>query len=213
MSTIIPWENEEERNYSCMRKIVSDLMSKELRKIFKQEWNSRYQATLGGWDDTNVSGQQLFNLEKTRSRPNKNVLQAKFQHGDTNQWDCTVLFDAILYSNSIGRASLNPTIQSEVNNLREIRNEIMHITEGKLSNSDFQTMTTRVENAFKTLGLSVNEINRIKTENNLYTSFQVLPVKPSHEVVDRSEEIKQIRQDLEKLSRDNDGKLTYSSER
>ena len=209
MSTIIPWENEEERNYSCMRKIVSDLMSKELRKIFKQEWNNRYQVTLGGWDDTNTSGQQLFNRENKRSRPNKNVYQAKFQHGDTNQWDCTVLFDAILYSNSIGWASLNPTIQSEVNNLREIRNEIMHITEGKLSNSDFQTMTTRVENAFKTLGLSVNEINRIITEKNLYTSFQVLPIKPSHDVVDRSEKIKQIRQDLQKLSSDNDGKLTY----
>ena len=210
MSTIIPWENEEGRNYSCMGKIVTDLMSKELRKIFKQEWNNRYQATLGGWDDTSVSGQELFHLETKRpSGSKKNVYLAKFRHGDTNQWDCTVLFAAILYSNSIGRASLNPTIQSEVNNLREIRNKIMHITEGKLSNSDFQTMITRVENAFKTLGLSVNEINRIKTENNLYTSFQVLPVKPSHDVVDRSGKIKQIRQDLQKLSSDNDGKLTY----
>ena len=209
MSTIIPWENEEERNYSCMRKIVSDLMSKELRKIFKQEWNNRYHGTLGGWDDTNTSGQQLFNLEKKRPRPNKNVYQAKFQHGDTNQWDCTVLFDAILYSNSIGRARLNPIIQTEVNNLREMRNEIMHITEGKLSNSDFQTMTTRVENALKKLRLSVNEISRIITEKNLYTSFQVLPVKPSHQVIYRSEKIKQISQDLQKLSSDNDGKLTY----
>jgi tetratricopeptide (TPR) repeat protein len=120
-----------------------------------------------------------------------------------------VLFDAILYSNSIGRASLNPTIQSEVNNLREIRNNFYHIKEGKLSNSDFQTMTTRVENAFNTLGLSVNEINRIITENNRYTSFQVLPVKPSHEVVYRSEKIKQVSQDLQKLSNDNNGELTY----
>ena len=210
MSTsIIPWENEEERNYSCMRKVVSDLVSKELRKIFKQEWNNRYQATLGGWDDTNVSGNQLFHWEKTRKRPNQKVYQAKFQHGDTKQWDCAVLFDAILYSNSIGRASLNPTIQTEVNNLREIRNEIMHITEGKLSNSDFLAMTTRVRNAFVTLAIPVNEISRITIENNRYTSFQVLPVKPSHEVVYRSEEIKQISQDLQTLSSDNDGKLTY----
>jgi tetratricopeptide (TPR) repeat protein len=192
-----------------MRKIVSDLMSKELRKIFKQEWNLRYQATFGGWDDTSVSGNQLFHLEKKpRSGLNNNVYLAKFRHGDTNQWDCTVLFAAILYSNSIGWASLNPTIQSEVNNLREIRNKIMHITEGKLSNCDFQTMTTRVQNAFNTLGLAVNEIKRIITEKNRYTSFQVLPVKPSHEVVDRSEKIK-VSQDLQKLSNDNDGKLTY----
>jgi hypothetical protein len=70
-------------------------------------------------------------------------------------------------------------------------------------------MTTRVRNAFVTLAIPVNEISRIIIENNRYTSFQVLPVKPSHEVVDRSEEIKQISQDLQTLSSDNDGKLTY----
>ncbi len=172
MSTILPWENEEEQNYICLEKIVNDVVSKGLRKVFKQEWNYRYQATFGAWDDTNVSGQQLFHMEKTRSRPSKNVYQAKFQHGDTNQWDCSVLFDAILYSNSISKASLNPIIQSEVNNLREIRNEIKHIEEGKLSNSDFQSLTTRVENAFVSLRLPVNEINRIKFQRNRYKSFK-----------------------------------------
>ncbi len=209
MSTILPWENEEEQNYICLEKIVNDVVSKGLRKIFKQEWNYRYQARFGAWDDTNVSGQQLFHIEKTRSRPNKNVYQAKFRHGDTNQWDSSVLFDAILFSNSIGKASLSPTTQSEVNNLREIRNEIKHITEGKLSNSDFQSLTTRVENAFVSLGLPVNEVNRIKCERNRYKSFQVLPVKPAHDVVYRSEKIQEITKDLHKLHSDNDDKLTY----
>ena len=209
MSTILPWENEEEQNYICLEKIVNDVVSKGLRKVFKQEWNYRYQATFGAWDDTNVSGQQLFHMEKTRSRPSKNVYQAKFQHGDTNQWDCSVLFDAVLYSNSISKASLNPIIQSEVNNLRQIRNEIKHIQEGKLSNSDFQSLTTRVENALASLRLPVNEINRIKFQRNRYKSFQVLPVKPAHDVVYRSEKIQEISKDLHKLHSDNDGKLTY----
>ncbi len=209
MSTILPWENEEEQNYICLEKIVNDVVSKGLRKVFKQEWNYRYQATFGAWDDTNVSGQQLFHMEKTRSRPSKNVYQAKFQHGDTNQWDCSVLFDAILYSNSISKASFNPITQSEVNNLRQIRNEIKHIEEGKLSNSDFQSLTTRVENALASLRLPVNEINRIKFQRNRYKSFQVLPVKPAHDVVYRSEKIQEISKDLHKLHSDNDSKLTY----
>ncbi len=209
MSTILPWENEEGQNYICLEEIVNDFVSKGLRKIFKQEWNYRYQARSGAWDDTNVSGQQLFHIEKTRSRPNKNVYQAKFRHGDTNQWDSSVLFDAILFSNSIGKASLSPTIQSEVNNLREIRNEIKHITEGKLSNSDFQSLTTRVENAFVSLGLPVNEVNGIKIGRDRYKSFQVLPVKPAHDVVYRSEKIQEITKDLYKLHSDNDDKLTY----
>ena len=209
MSTILPWEDEEEQNYMCMEKIINDIVCKALRNVFKQEWDSRYQSKMGAWDDTSASGKQLFHFEKSRSRPNKNVYQAAFQHGNTNQWDCSVLFDAILYSKSIGQASLNPTIKSEVNSLREIRNDIKHHTEGKLTNSEFQNLTTRVENALKSLGLPVNELNRIKVERNRYKSFQVLPPKPLHEVVYRDEKVRQIQQDLQELHSDHDGKLTY----
>ena len=209
MSTILPWEDEEEQNYMCIEKIVNDIVCKGLRSVFKQEWDSRYQSKMGAWDDTSVSGLQLFHLEKNRSRPNKNVYQAAFQHGNTNQWDCSVLFDATLYSKSIGQASLNPTIKSEVNSLREIRNDIKHHTEGKLTNGEFQNLTTRVENALQSLGLPINELNRIKVARNRYKSFQVLPPKPLHEVVYRDEKIRQIQQGLQELHSDHDRKLTY----
>ena len=209
MSTVLPWEDEEEQNYMCMEKIVNDIMCKGLRSVFKQEWDNRYQSKMGAWDDTSASGLQLFHFEKARSRPNKNVYQAAFQHGNTNQWDCSVLFDAILYSKSIGQAGLSPAIESEINNLREIRNDIKHHTQSKLTESEFQNITTRVENAFNSLGLPINEINRIKVERNRYKSFQVLPPKPVHEVVYRDEKIHQIQQELQKLHSDYDGKLTY----
>ena len=211
MSTKLPWENEEGQNYVCMDEIINDIVCKELRSIFKQEWNSRYLVSFGAWDDTNASGQQLFHRERTRSRPNKNVSQTAFQHGDTNLWDCSVLFDAILYSNSIGQASLNPTIKREVNNLREIRNEIKHNPKGKLTSTEFQNMTTRVKNALVPLGIPVNEIEQIileKTRYN-YESFKILPSEPIHKVVYRSAYIHEINRDLEILHHDNDGKLTY----
>ena len=211
MATKIPWENEQEQNYICMDKIINNIVCKELRSVFKQEWNSRYQVSLGAWDDTNASGQQLFHLEKARSRPNKNVYQTACQHGDTNLWDCSVLFDAILYSNSIGQKSLNPTIKREVNNLREIRNEIKHNPKGKLTNTEFQNMTTRVKNALVPLRIPVNEIEQIileKTRYN-YESFKILPSEPTHHVVSRSAYIHEINRDLENLHNDNDGKLTY----
>ena len=211
MATKIPWENEEEQNYICMDKIINDIVCKELRSVFKQEWNSRYQVSFGTWDDTNASGQQLFHLEKARSRPNKNVYQTAFQHGDTNLWDCSVLFDAILYSNSIGQASLNPTIKREVNNLREIRNEIKHNAKGKLTSTEFQNMTTRVKNALVPLGIPVNEVEQINLEKNRYNyeSFKILPSEPMHKLVHRSAYIHEINRDLENLHNDNDGKLTY----
>ena len=204
----LPWENEERRNYICMQSIVMNSVSEGLRHVFKREWNSRYQTSLGAWDDTNTSGGQLYHREKTRKAPHMNAYLPQFQHGHTNQWNCSVLFDAILYSRSIG-SSLNPGIHTEVNKLRKIRNRIAFCKKGMLTNSEFQTMASDVENSFKVLSLPIHDVIGIKSKRNLYKSFQVLPPKPTHHVVYRSEKINKMKQDLQKLRNDNDGKLTY----
>ena len=205
----VPWESEESRNYICMQNIVADVVSEGLKNVFKREWNSRYHASLGAWDDTSASGAQLFHSEKARKRPNMKDYQSKFQHGDTKQWDCSTLFDAILYSNSIG-ATLNPIIKTEVDKLRIIRNNIMHPPgKPRLTDLEFQNMTSDVENSFKALSLPIDKITSIKSKRNRYKSFQILPPKPTHEVVYRSEKVNEIKQDLQKLRDDNDGKLTY----
>ena len=122
-----------------------------------------------------------------------------------------MLFDAILYSNSIGQARLNPTIKREVNNLREIRNEIKHNAKRKLTSTEFQNMTTRVKNALVPLGIPVNEVEQIISEKNRYNyeSFKLLPSEPMHKVVYRSAYIHEMNRDLENLHNGNDGKLTY----
>ena len=204
----VPWESEESRNFICMQKIVTVVVREGLMNVFKSEWNSRYQASFGAWDDTIASGGQLHHIEKARKRPNKNLYQSKFQIGDTKQWDCSVLFDAILYSISIG-STLNSGIKTEVDKLRVIRNEMMHSDKATLTDLEFQTMISDVENSFKILCLPINDLTCIKKKRNRYTSFQILPPKPTHEVVNRSEKIREINQDLQKLRHDNDGKLTY----
>jgi hypothetical protein len=120
-----------------------------------------------------------------------------------------VLFDAILYSNSIGKSRLNPTIKIEVDNIRNMRNKIMHADETTLSDADFQTMISDVDKAFKALSLPVNDITQMKIKRNLYKSFEVLSSKPTHEVVYRSEKVKEIPEELQTLRNDSDGKLTY----
>ena len=203
--TEVPWESEEKRNYIFMQTMFTDVVSKNLREYFKQEWNSRYQASLGAWDDTNVSGQQLFNKE----RPSDKLLRSKFQQGDTSEWDCTVLFAAIRSSRCIG-SHLNPTIRTALDDLRTIRNQVVgHATEATLTDAEFQTMFSDVENSFKTLGIPVHDLTQIRNKRNLYKSFQDLPPKPTHEVVYRNEKINEIKQDLKKLRTNNDGKLTY----
>ena len=212
MSNNTPWENEDGQNYIYMEHVLKDVVKRELRGIFIKEWNSRYEKTYGAWDDTSSRGKHLFRKEKTRKNPSMNLMKqylAKFRHGDTKQWDCSVLFDAILFSNSIGKAGLKRLVWKQLKNLQSIRNEIVHSPEDKLSDVEFQTKLDDVENAFISLGCPVVEIQRIRNERNRYKSFQFLPPKPSHELVDRCDKIAQIIKDLRELYSNNSGKLTY----
>ena len=209
MSDVLPWESEEERNHMCMVSVFDKYVAKELRKFFKREWNSRYQARFGPWDDTSVSGSHLSCLEKKRPRPNKKMFQDKFKDGDTNQWDCSVLFDAILFSNSIGGSKLNSKTLKALDKLRNLRNDVKHKETPALSDAEFQTMITDVENAFMDLGITVNDITEMKTQRNESKSFLDLPLMPNHDVVCRSDKIDAIVSDLATLRNNMDGELTY----
>ena len=178
----VPWESEEGLNYLCLHSMIFNVVRPGLRKFFIREWNSRYQTSLGAWDDTIVSGGQLFHHEKSRKSPNVKLYRPSFLHGDTSQWELSVLFDAILYSNSIG-STLNPTIRNAVDLLRKIRNRIIHTGEARLTDAEFQITMNDVEYSFKVLGLSTDDITSIRSKRNLYKPFEILPPKPTHEVV------------------------------
>lgn len=198
-------DNPEKRNQSWMDTLVTDIVKNGLRLIFKQEWDSRYHSTLGLWDDTTKSGTQLLNKE--RKIPND--YKSKLATGNTSCWDCSAFFYAILKSNSIGNAHLNSTVRSEVNNLRLIRNQVKHASEGNLSETDFQALVAKVENSFKLLGISSAEITQLKAEKSLYTSFQIFPAKPTHDTVSRTDLISKISKDLQELYTSNNQQLTY----
>jgi hypothetical protein len=169
--SLVQWQNEQSQNYMCsVLHIIYGIMCEGLRKVFKQEWNARYQESYGGWDDTNVSGIVLFRLEIGRPRSNKNMYQEIFQHGDTSEWDFLVLVDAIINSNSIGRSGLNRTIQSEVCNLKNIRNRIVDAAEAGLSEAEFQMMIYDVGQAFISLGLPNDDLEQINLQRNRGTS-------------------------------------------
>ncbi|CAH3192364.1 unnamed protein product [Porites evermanni] len=161
--------SQEQLNYFRLCYIAFDLVPVGLRHIFKNEWDFLYKATLTGeWKDTAQNGHDFYNQESKASR-NKNARTlAIIYNGDRPEWDCTYLFFAILYSDSIGK-TLSPAVRKEVDDIRQVRNEIAHITEAKLTDADFQTSVDRVLNAFTSLGLAIPEIQEIKNQKTFPT--------------------------------------------
>ena len=156
-----PVYTREKLNYFRICHVVTDILPQGLRSIFKQEWDSRYQATLGEWKDTPQNGMDFYNRESPRCRTRNARLLETIRNGNRAQWDCTTLFFAILYSNSIGHG-LSAAVRSSVDDLREFRNdEFAHLPHGQLSDLQFRLAVRKVENAFRSLGLSVGEIRNI----------------------------------------------------
>ena len=154
----------EELNYLRVCFIVSGTIAQGLRSIFKQEWDNRYKTTLGEWQDTQKNGLDFFNAESSANQKRYAGFLATMIKGDRGEWDCTTLFYAILFSNSIHE--LDPQIRSNVDDLRKFRNTYFaHVAGGRLSDLLFEDAVRKVESAFHALGLPVAKIQTIKTSS------------------------------------------------
>ena len=187
----------EQLNYYRICYVVTDILTEGLRTIFKQEWDNRYKTTLGEWKDQPKNGMDFWNGESTRNRKRNAGLLTTMKNGDRAEWDCTMLFYAILYSDCI--YSLNPSIRSNVDDLRKFRNEeFAHMPRGHLSNGDFQTVITKVKTAFHALGLPTLKINEVQNQTNFLTEElnEVLGKVDAlkQEVKDKEEELQEKEQ-------------------
>ena len=237
MATAQEYTNEQ-LNYFRVCYLTTDIIAEGLRTIFKQKWNSRHKATLGEWKDEPKNGQDFKNSESPRKQREKAHLLATMVNGNRAEWDCTMLFYAILFSDCIGNG-LNPTIKSKVDDLRKFRNEdFAHMPHGHLTDAEFQNAISKVDVAFQALGISTDQIQVIRNQANFPTeelkkvlkkvedlkkevevleaqlnreisSFCVLPPKPSHEVADRESEVAGITKQLEELQWANKNRLSY----
>ena len=155
--------SEEQLNYFRICYVTTGILTEGLREIFKQEWDTRYKATLREWKDDPKNGLDFWNGESLRNQKKHARLLKTMTKGNRAEWDCTMLFYAILFSDCIH--SLSTVVKSNVDNLRLFRNEeFAHIARGHLSDVEFQNAISKVENAFLALGLSTVEIQDVKTQ-------------------------------------------------
>ena len=229
---------EEQLNYYRICCITTDELTDGLRTIFKQEWDNRYETTLGEWKDEAKNGQDFKNGESPRNQARNQELLATMINGNRAEWDCTMLFYAILYSDCIGR-DLNAVVRSNVDDLRKFRyRDFAHLPRGHTSEPKFQSTIAKVQGVFQALGLPTVKIQEIRNQANFPTShlkkvlqdvdklkqegkvledqfqsettpFCILPPKPSHDVVVRNDEVANITEVLKQLKETNESRLTY----
>ena len=233
-----PEYTQEQLNYFRICFITTDVITEGLRTIFKQEWDSRYKATLGEWKDKPQNGQDFKNRESPPTRRRNAKLLTTMVNGNTAEWDCTMLFYGILYSDCIG-SSLTPLIRSSVDDLRKFRNQdFAHLPQGNLTKLEFQNVVGKVLVAFQALSLSDVKIKEVTNQTSFPTSeltkvlqqvketeqrrktleeqlqreatpFFVLPPKPSHHVARRDREVIAIHQKLKRPKEANENCLSY----
>ena len=185
--------SQEQLNYFRLCYVGFDLVPAGLRQIFKKEWDFLYKATsFGEWKDTAQSGRDFYNNESKKSRKKNARYLTTIQSGNTAEWDSSCLFFAILYSDSVGN-TLSPAVQKEVDDIRQVRNEIAHITEAKLTDANFKNSVDRVLNAFTSLGLAITEIQEIKNQKTFPTKEVEIFKK---QVRDLQDELDQTKCDL-----------------
>ena len=222
-------------NYFRLCHIFTDEVAGSLRLFFKQEWDRHHKRK---WKDGREAGEEFYRGE-SRYNQEKNEKQLEIMvKGNTAEWDCTKLFYAICYSDSIG-GQLMTAHKKALEKLRKARNKFYaHVPRGKIKSAVFESIIREVEYALFDLGLSTRNIRVIRKQTSFPTKelnkvlakvksleqevkvleaqlnkdvsfFCVLPPKPFHDVVDRDREVAKIAKQLEELKEANENRLSY----
>ncbi|KXJ14692.1 hypothetical protein AC249_AIPGENE4242 [Exaiptasia diaphana] len=229
--------SDEQLNFFRLCHIVFDIVPEGLRKIFKQEWDALYTTAHGQWDDTPVSYASFYSMESPGSRTRKRRLLGLMSNGNRAKWDCTSLFHAILFSGSVG-SNIGPVVKTSVDDLREIRNEVVaHKNVGKLNDVEFKMSIQKTKVALSSLKLDTTKIKKIEKRTDFITqeqidevkkeletikkeledekqrntepkSFCLLPPQPSHDTMERTKEVDDLFQAMQQLSTEKNGETT-----
>ena len=160
---------DEQLNYFRICYVTTDVLADGLREIFKQEWDKLYKSRKGEWKDEHRNGNDFYNGESPRNKKRNAHLLSTMKNGNRGEWDCSMLFYAILFSDCLG-PHLSAIISKNVDDLRNFRNEeFAHMPRSVLSERDFQISISKVDVAFQALGLPTVKIQDLKHQKTFPT--------------------------------------------
>ena len=196
---------DEQLNYYKICYVTTKLLAEGLREIFKQEWDKRYKTIKGEWKDEPRNGMDFYNGESPRNQTRNAHLLATMKNGNSGEWDCTMLFYAILFSDCVG-PDLSAIVRKNVDDLRNFKNEFAHVPQGRLSAIDFQNALSKVEVAFHALGLPTAKIRDLRYQ-------KTFPTKDLAKVLKEVDNLKQEVQQQRELINSSDNILDPGSDK
>ena len=190
---------DEQLNYFRICYVATDVLKEGLREIFKQEWDKLYKSAKGEWKDKRFNGMDFYHGESPESQKRNAHLLATMKNGNSGEWDCTMLFYAILFSDCLG-PHLTAIISKNVDDLRKFRNEFAHMPQSGLPERDFQNTISKVDVAFQALSLPTVKFRDLKHQ-------KTFPRKDLTKVLEEVDNLKQEVQEKESRCQVLDGQL------
>ena len=152
--------SDQERFSIISHDIIANTVTKELREIFKKEWDERYPNM--PWNDDNKSLNDFNQVErssiKRSTRTNTKYLK---NTGNREEWDATALFQVILFSRSLDLKNRKNKMYLYIDELRDIRNFVTHHHTQSLSKKEFNDMLKHTKTSLMDLNC-LHEVDSIE---------------------------------------------------
>ncbi|XP_031557053.1 uncharacterized protein LOC116293728 [Actinia tenebrosa] len=138
-------------NYFSLTLLLFRVGNQKLREYFKTQWPLVYQGVRPGtvpppWNDTPQDAAEMKNRER-RLTFNGIDEETKFNSGNTNHWDFSLLTSVLQYSSLKFVLPSSPESKA-LDDLKKIRNELIgHATDAAIPNALFHTAWTDACNA------------------------------------------------------------------
>ena len=189
--------SKEEENLIRARKVIDDEVLRRLRVYFKQTWNGQKDASQAAWSDCGNDGQALLKKLQNEKRNIFGDTKTRIESGDTEQWDVTCLYEAIVLlikgkSNKKKKSAVEVNALKAITTLKDQRNVAFHRHHGELSDTERHDFFKKIRDAYSTLGWPVDDVNNIET------------------AVIETEEMKRLKSQLESEKRK--GKYLFSEQ-
>ena len=165
---------DEDENFVKLVKIIIEVLSKHLRALFVDKWNTNNPTQQ--WANDAASGQLLHNAIPQKVKKDKRIFHITLEQmilaGDIEEWDPTALIFVFLNAkpNLIGtcrpKKQRNPpfTEIEKIDRLREIRNKFFgHVPYMSVSDVEFGNISTELKAIVKDVfgNTAENEIDQI----------------------------------------------------